>query len=130
MMSSRLKPSLLLPCGATLSVFAALLEAAGEAHVVAMGFAVTGAAAAFAAWFMYLRLATGISAQLGVRFFSFCAMALAISSLLYNAATGWLGWVGVIGLWLATLGAGVEWWRGRTYGTATMTDHGDKGDEQ
>jgi hypothetical protein len=117
MMSSNTKPSLLLPCGATLSVFAALLEAAGAADMIAMSFALVGTATAFAAWFMYLRLGTGDSVPLGVRFFSIGAMALAISSLLYNAATGWLGWVGAIGLWLATLGAGVEWLRGRTYGT-------------
>ncbi len=115
--TANLGPSMLLPAGATLSVFAALLEATSEADLVAIGFALVGTAAALAAWFMFLRLATGTSAQLGVRFFSILAMALAISSLIYDADGGWLGWIGVIGLWLAALGAAIEWVKGRTYGT-------------
>jgi hypothetical protein len=43
-------------------------------------------------------------------------MALAISSLFVGVEAGWLGTVGVIGLWTAASGAGVEWLRGRTYG--------------
>lgn len=109
-------PSLLLPGGATLSVFAALLEGTGGGQAATLALALAGTAAALAGWFMYVRVAPGVSAQLGVRFFSVVAMAFAISSLLYNAGGGWIGWMGVIGLWLAATGAGIEWVQGRTYG--------------
>lgn len=111
------RPSLLLPSGATLSVAAALLEGLGEGDLIAQALALFGAAAALAAWILVTRKGGGTSPSLGVRFFSIFAIALAISGLFINVGGGWLGTVGVIGLWLACGGAAVEWMRGRTYST-------------
>lgn len=114
MMTETAKPSLLLPSGATISVIAAVLEGLGEAGPAAQALAAGGALAALAAWALALRK-SGVSASLGVRFLSTLAIALAISSLFVGVAAGWLGTVGVAGLWIAAGGAGVEWVRGRTY---------------
>jgi hypothetical protein len=115
MMTETAKPSLLLPSGATISVIAAVLEGFGEAGPAAQALALGGALAAVAAWVLAVRK-IGAAGNLGVRFFSILAMALAISSLFVGVEAGWLGTVGVIGLWTAASGAGVEWLRGRTYG--------------
>jgi hypothetical protein len=109
--------SLLLPSGASLSVVAALIEGLGEGNVNSQLLAVLGAAATVAAWSLVARRRRSASSELGIRFFSILAIALAITSLLLIAGGGWLGMVGLTGLWLAALGAGVEWMRGRTYGT-------------
>jgi hypothetical protein len=115
MMAETVKPSLLLPSGATISVTAAVLDGLGEAGRAAQAFALAGALAAAAAWVLAVR-SSGAAGFLGVRFFSVLTMALAISSLLVGVEAGWLGTVGAIGLWIAAAGAGVEWLRGRTYG--------------
>jgi hypothetical protein len=115
MMTETVKPSLLLPSGASISVIAAVLEGFGEAGPAAQAFALGGALAAVAAWVLAVRKG-GAAGALGGRFFSILAIALAISSLLVGVEAGWLGTVGVIGLWIAAGGAGVEWWRGGTYG--------------
>ena len=114
-------PSSLLPSGATLSVIAALLEAAGSADVVALALALAGAMSAAAAWIMFSRRGSGVSTQLGARFFSIFTMALAISGLLMHAGAGWLGWIGIIGLWIAALGAAIEWMRGQPAATTSLT---------
>lgn len=115
MMTATAKPSLLLPSGATISVFAAVLEGFGEAGRTAQALAIGGAIAALAAWILAVRV--GRTARtLGVRFLSILAIALAISSLFVGVEAGWLGTVGVIGLWTAAGGAGIEWLRGRTHG--------------
>ena len=113
---SAVSTSLLLPSGASLSVIAALIEGLGEGNINAQLLAVLGAAATVAAWSLVARRRRRTSAQLGIRFFSILAIALAVTSLLLIAGGGWLGPVGLFGLWLAALGAGVEWVRGRTYG--------------
>ncbi len=113
---SAVSTSLLLPSGASLSVVAALIEGLGEGNGNAQLFAVLGAAATVAAWSLVARRRRRSSAQLGIRFFSILAIARAITSLLLIAGGRWLGLVGLVGLWLAALGAGVEWMRGRTYG--------------
>jgi hypothetical protein len=120
------QPGPLLPFGATLSVVAPLLEGPESRWV--LGLAVAGAAIALAGWFVYL-WGSGLSSLLGVRFFSILAMALGISSLLVAAGSPRLGWIGVGGLWLAALGAGVEWRVGRTYGTnpASEASHREGG---
>ncbi len=115
MMTETAKPSLLLPSGATISVVAAVLEGFGSAGPAAQALAGGGALAAAAAWLLAARR-TGTAANLGARFLSILAIALAISSLFVGVEVGWLGTVGVAGLWIAAGGAGVEWLRGRTYG--------------
>ncbi|MGD2155168.1 MAG: hypothetical protein PVG79_18020 [Gemmatimonadales bacterium] len=114
-MAETVRASPLLPSGATMSVIAAVLEGLGEGGAVAGALALGGALAAAAAWALAMRVGEAAGA-LGVRFFSILAIALAISSLFVGLDAGWLGAVGVIGLWIATGGAGVEWLRGRTYG--------------
>lgn len=109
------KPSLLLPSGATISVVAAVLEGLGAAGPAAQAFAGGGALAAAAAWALAASK-SGAGAFLGVRFLSILAIALAISSLFVGVEVGWLGAFGVVGLWIAAGGAGVEWLRGRTLG--------------
>jgi hypothetical protein len=113
------RTSLLLPSGATLSVIAALIEGFGEPELMAQAFALFGALSAVGAWVLVARKGRGVSKFLGVRFFSILAIALAISSLFVSVQAGWLGSVGVIGLWLASTGAGIEWLRGRTLGVET-----------
>jgi hypothetical protein len=115
MMTETAKPSLLLPSGATTSVIAAVLEGLGAAGPAALVLAGAGGLAAVAAWALAMRK-SGAAAGLGVRFLSILAIALAISSLFVGVEVGWLGTVGVAGLWIAAGGAGVEWLRGRTYG--------------
>ena len=115
MMTDNVRPSLLLPSGATISVIAALLEGFDKAGFAAQAFALAGAVAAVAAWILASRKG-GARAFFGVRFFGILAMALAISSLFVGFEAGLLGTVGVVGLWIAAGGAGVEWLSGRTYG--------------
>lgn len=115
MMTETVKPSLFLPSGATISVIAAVLEGFGAAGPAALGLALGGALVAVAGWVLAVRK-SGAAGVLGVRFFSILAIALAISSLFVSVEAGWLGTVGVIGLWIAAGGAGVEWLRGGTYG--------------
>ncbi|MGD2216418.1 MAG: hypothetical protein PVJ64_06665 [Gemmatimonadales bacterium] len=114
-MTGSSKPSLLLPSGATISVIAAVLEGLGQAGPAAQALALGGALAAVAAWALAARR-RGAAASLGVRFLSIVAIALAISSLFVGVEAGPLGTVGVVGLWIAAAGAGVEWVKGRTYG--------------
>ncbi|UCC74839.1 MAG: hypothetical protein JSV86_09915 [Gemmatimonadota bacterium] len=118
MTANPVKPSLLLPSGATISVVAALLEGLGVAGPAALALALAGAVSAAAAWALAVRK-SGEAGYLGVRFFSILAIALAISSLFVGVDAGWLGMIGVIGLWIAAGGAGVEWLRGQTYGGET-----------
>ncbi len=108
------RPSLLLPSGASISVIAALLEGLGTAGPAGLALALAGAVSAVAAWILAARQGEA-SSYLGIRFLSILAIALAISSLFVGVEAGWLGMVGVIGLWIAAVGAAVEWLRGRTY---------------
>jgi hypothetical protein len=110
---SAVDPSLLLPAGAALSVIATLLEGFGDGNLTTQALALLGAASAVAAWILIVRRGKDASSPLGVRFFSILAIALAISGLLAAAGGGWLGLVGVVGLWIAVCGAGLEWVKGR-----------------
>ncbi len=110
---STLGPSLLLPAGATLSVMATLLEGLDDGHLTIQALALLGATSAVAAWILIVRRGKDASGPLGVRFFSILAIALAMSGLLAAAGGGWLGLVGIVGLWIAVSGAGLEWVKGR-----------------
>jgi hypothetical protein len=93
-----------------LTFIASLLGALDTGDVITWALAIAGAAAAIAAWILIGPM--GASSALAVRFFSILAMALGITSLFASTAGGWLGMVGVIGIWLAAAGAGLEWLRG------------------
>lgn len=106
---SALGPSVLLPAGATLSVIATLVEGFGDGNLTTQALGFLGAASAVAAWILIVTRRRVASTPLGVRFFSILAIALAMSGLLAAAGGGWLGLVGVVGLWIAACGAGLEW---------------------
>ncbi len=108
------RPSLLLPAGASILVIALVIEFLGRGELVAVTMGGAGALAALGAWIMALVAPQRFDPIRGTRFLAITAIALSVSPIL-GPEESWVGILGVMGLWLAVGGAGIEWRRGRIY---------------